>query len=148
MYIPDNYDAYKSYEEEQDRLIRREHKIQVDETGADTELPWVDVPNDYGTHKELYLKEDISLNIIKVKFLKDGQPSGRAYTYFSEKPVAVDDKVQINSQAVGVVTEIDVQEEEIAEYKDKVKFIHGKYVEPVVEKGEAYDGMGIDTGNK
>lgn len=141
MYIPDNYDAYTAHEAEQNRLLRRERKIQVDETGAYTELPWVDVPNDYGTHKELYLKEDISLNIIKVKFLKDGQPSGRAYTYFSEKPVAVDDKVQINSQAVGVVTEIDVQEEEIAEYKDKVKFIHGKYVKPVADKEEVYDSI-------
>ena len=81
------------------------------------------------------------MNIIKVKFLKDGQPSGRAYTYFSEKPVAVDDKVQINSQAVGVVTEIDVQEEEIVEYKDKVKFIHGKYVEHVADKEETHDSI-------
>lgn len=81
-------------------------------------------------------------NIIKVKFLKDGQPSGRAYTYFSEKPVAVDEKVQINLQMVGVVTEINVPEEEIAPYKDKVKFIEGKIPEkqepeeaPVEENG-------------
>ena len=52
-------------------------------------------------------------NIIKVKFLRDGQPSGRAYTYYSEKPVEVDEKVQINLQMVGVVTEVDVREEEI-----------------------------------
>ena len=68
-------------------------------------------------------------NIIKVKFLKDGQPSGRAYTYYSENPVVVDDKVQINLQMVGVVTENDVSEEEIAPYKDKVKFIAGKIPE-------------------
>jgi hypothetical protein len=40
------------------------------------ELPWVTVPSDYGTHKELY-KEEHSVNIIKVKFLKDGQPTHR-----------------------------------------------------------------------
>jgi hypothetical protein len=75
------------------------------------------------------------MNIIKVKFLKDGQPSGRAYTYFSENPLSVDDKVQINSVSVGVVTETDVPEEEIKDYRDKCKFIHGKYVEPI-EAGE------------
>ncbi len=48
--------------------------------------------------------------IIKVKFLEYGQPSGRAYTYFSENPVSVDDKVQINLQAIGVVTEVDLSE--------------------------------------
>lgn len=95
-------------------------------------LPFVTVPQDHGTHKELY-KEESSVIIIKVKFLKDGQPSGRAYTYFSELPVAVDDKVQINSQSIGVVTEIDVPEEEIADYRDKCKFIHGPYQEPVIE---------------
>jgi hypothetical protein len=76
------------------------------------------------------------MNIIKVKFLRDGQPSGRAYTYFSGQPVAVGDKVQINSASVGVVTEVDVPEEEIKDYRDKCKFIHGKYEEPVVEPTE------------
>lgn len=66
------------------------------------------------------------MNIIKVKFIKAGQPSGRAYTYFSEKPVAPGDIVQINSASRGIVTEIDIPEEEIADYKDKVKFIYGK----------------------
>lgn len=76
------------------------------------------------------------MNIIKVKFLRDGQPSGRAYTYFSENPVSVDDKVQINLQSVGVVTEIDVPEEEIADFRDKCKFIHGLYHDPVTEPSE------------
>ena len=73
------------------------------------------------------------MNIIKVKFLKAGEPSGRAYTYFSENPVSVGDKVQVNLQAVGVVTEIDVPEEEIADYRDKCKYIYGLYEEPVTE---------------
>lgn len=94
----------------------------------DDELPWVTVPDDYGTHQDLYKEE--AMNIIKVKFLKAGEPSGRAYTYFSDQPVAVDDKVQINLQSVGIVTQIDVPEDEIADYKDKVKFITGRYHEP------------------
>jgi hypothetical protein len=96
------------------------------------ELPFITVPNDYGTHQDIY-KEEVTVNIIKVKFLKDGQPSGRAYTYYSEKPVEVGDKVQINLQSVGVVTDINVPEEEITPYKDKVKFIYGKYEEPAGE---------------
>jgi hypothetical protein len=95
-------------------------------------LPFVTVPDDYGAHKKLY-KEEPTVNIIKVKFLKAGEPSGRAYTYYSEKPVEVGDKVQINLQSVGIVTDINVPEDEIAPYKDKVKSIYGKYVEPVKE---------------
>jgi len=76
------------------------------------------------------------VNIIKVKFLKAGLPSGRAYTYYSDKPVEVGDLVQINAQSVGVVTEIDVPEEEIKGYKDKIKFIHGKAFVPVDEEEE------------
>lgn len=70
------------------------------------------------------------MNIIKVKFLKAGLPSGRAYIYYSEKPVEVGDLVQINSQSVGVVTETDVPEDKIKDYKDKVKYIHGKAFVP------------------
>jgi hypothetical protein len=76
------------------------------------------------------------MNIIKVKFLRDGQPSGKSYTYFSENPVAVDDKVQINSSSLGIVTEVNVPEEEIADYRDKCKFIHGLYQESVTEPEE------------
>jgi hypothetical protein len=64
--------------------------------------------------------------ILKVRFLKDGQPSGRSYTYFSETEVKVGDMVQVNLQAKGTVVEVDVPEEEIKDFRDKVKFIHGK----------------------
>ena len=47
--------------------------------------------------------------LIKVQFLKGDKPSGRAYTYHSDVLVKVGDKVQINSSAKGIVTEIDVQ---------------------------------------
>jgi hypothetical protein len=105
-----------------------------------SELPFVTVPQDNGTHKELF-KEEISVNIIKVKFLRAGEPSGRDYTYYSEKQVAIGDKVQVNLQAVGVVTAVDVSEEEIAPYKDKVKFIYGPYQEPVAEAEVSPDAV-------
>jgi len=64
--------------------------------------------------------------IIKVKFLKAGLPQGRAYTYFSNEMVKPGDLVKINEQANGAVTEVNVPEEEIESFKDKVKFIHCK----------------------
>ena len=71
------------------------------------------------------------MNIIKVKFMFNGEPKGRAYAYFSNDPVAVGDVVQVNMAAKGLVTEIDVPEEEIKDYRDKVKLIHGLHQEPV-----------------
>lgn len=78
------------------------------------------------------------MQIIKVKFSNNGFPIGRAYTYYSKDNVEVGDLVQINSSSKGVVTEIDVPEEEIASYKDKVKFIYGKVdlTEPEENKEE------------
>nr|DAW88431.1 MAG TPA: 4Fe-4S dicluster domain protein [Caudoviricetes sp.] len=58
-------------------------------------------------------------------FLKGDKPSGREYTYRSNIPVKVSDKVQINSSAKGIVTEVDVPKEEIAAFADKVKSIVG-----------------------
>lgn len=63
--------------------------------------------------------------------MKGDKPSGRAYTYRSDVPVKVGDKVQINSSAKGIVTEVDVPDEEVAAYADKVKSIIG-----VVEESE------------
>ena len=76
------------------------------------------------------------MQIIKVKFLKDGQETGRPYTYFSNEVVAVGDTVQINESAKGAVTEVDVPESEIEAFKDKVKTIVGKVVENQNEKVE------------
>ncbi len=69
------------------------------------------------------------MQVIKVKFLKFGKPLGREYTYFSSVDVVVGDTVQINTSATGVVTAVDVSENEIAPYKDKVKTIIGKVEE-------------------
>ena len=69
------------------------------------------------------------MQIIKVKFLKDGIPSGRPYIYFSDGIVAVGDTVQINSSAKGIVDTIGVTESEILPHKDLIKTIVGKVEE-------------------
>lgn len=63
--------------------------------------------------------------LIKVQFLKGDKPSGRAYTYRSDVPVKVGDKVQINSFAKGVVTEVDVPVEKV-DIPVEIKKIVGK----------------------
>jgi hypothetical protein len=68
-------------------------------------------------------------NVIKVKFLRNGKPSGRAYTYYTPEEVAVGDIVELNSRdgiAKGVVTQVDVPEEEILVFGDGAKSIIGK----------------------
>lgn len=71
-------------------------------------------------------------NVIKVKFLRNGQPSGRAYTYYTPEEVAVGDIVKLDSRngiAHGVVTEIDVPEKEILAFGAGAKSIIGKVQE-------------------
>ena len=60
MCIPDNNDAFTAYEAEHDRLLRIDRRIQADEERADTELPWVTVPQDNdGNYPELYFEEEM-----------------------------------------------------------------------------------------
>ncbi len=74
------------------------------------------------------------MNLVKVKFLKDGIPAGREYTYWSGIDLKPDDIVEIpHARAVpdgtpymrGEVTKIDVHETEVEAFKDKVKTIIG-----------------------
>lgn len=65
------------------------------------------------------------MNLIKVRFLKDNQPTGKPYTYDSPVAAKTGDVVQINSTATGVVVEVEVPEEEVAAFADKVKSIKG-----------------------
>lgn len=60
---------------------------------------------------------------IKVKFLKNGAPHGREYTYKSKFHVRVGQEVILLGGGNGVVTEIDVPEEEVESFKDKIKEI-------------------------
>ena len=65
------------------------------------------------------------MNLIKCRFLKDGKPTGKPYTYDSPVAVKPGDIVQISSSATGVVVEVDVPDEEVAAFRDKVKSIVG-----------------------
>lgn len=67
--------------------------------------------------------------LIKCRFLKNEAPYGREYTYRSEVKVAVGDIVQINASARGMVTEIDIPEEKVKDFADKIKTIIGKVEE-------------------
>lgn len=68
---------------------------------------------------------------IKVKFLKNGEPHGREYTYKATFPVRVGQEVILPGGGNGVVTEINVPEKEVENFKDKIKEI-----ESVEEKKE------------
>ena len=57
---------------------------------------------------------------IKVRFLKDVSPDGRAYTYESSDNIRIGDEVSVRG-TTAVVTEINVPEEEVSGYKDKIK---------------------------
>ena len=60
---------------------------------------------------------------IKVKFFKNGEPHGREYTYKATFPVEVGQEVLLPGGGNGVVTEINVPEEEVERFKDKIKEI-------------------------
>jgi len=64
--------------------------------------------------------------IIRLRYLKDGLPTGRDYSYFSNDSVSVGDTVVISGTTKGIVTEVDVPEEDIELFKDRVKTIQGK----------------------
>lgn len=68
---------------------------------------------------------------VKVKFIKNGEPLGREYTYKSTFPVRVGQEVLLPGGGNGVVTEINVTTESVAAFADKVKEI-----ESVVEESK------------
>ena len=68
---------------------------------------------------------------VKVKFIKNGEPRGREYTYKSTFPVRVGHEVLLPGGGNGVVTEINVPEKDVESFKDKIKEI-----ESVVEESE------------
>ena len=68
---------------------------------------------------------------IKVKFLKNGEPHGREYTYKATFPVRVGQEVILPGGGTGIVTEINVPAKDMERFKDKIKEI-----ESVVEESE------------
>lgn len=71
--------------------------------------------------------------IIKARFLRDGKPYGKEYTYLSDTAVMVGDMVMLTDTAQGLVTVVDVPAEEVAGFRDKLKRISG-IVEPPAEE--------------
>lgn len=65
------------------------------------------------------------MQYIKARYLKEGKPTGREYTFSADIPVGIGDKVSIGS-ATAIVTQVDVPEKEIAPFKDRLKKIDGK----------------------
>ena len=57
---------------------------------------------------------------IKAKYLKNDIPAGKAYTFETDVPVKIGDKVSIG-KAQAIVEVVNVPEDEIAGYKDKIK---------------------------
>lgn len=68
---------------------------------------------------------------VKVKFIKNGEPRGREYTYKATFPVRVEHEVLLPGGGNGVVTEINVPEGSVVAFADKVKEI-----EDVVEESD------------
>lgn len=66
-------------------------------------------------------------NVIKLRFLKYGEPQGYEYTYYTPEPVEVGDIVAVSTNNA-VVTCVNVPREEIEQFGDKAKSIIGKEI--------------------
>lgn len=70
-------------------------------------------------------------NVIKLQYLRAGEPSGREYTFFTPEPVEVGDIVDIavvsqDNTSQGMVTAVNIPLAEIEPFKDRAKTIIGK----------------------
>lgn len=72
------------------------------------------------------------MNLVKLKFLRNGEPSGREYSYISKSDVSVGDTVIVREAEdgkeppKGIITAINVPEAEVESFKDRLKEIVGK----------------------
>ena len=57
---------------------------------------------------------------VKAKYLKNDIPAGKAYTFEADVPVKIGDKISVG-KAQAVVEVMNVPEEEVSGYKDKIK---------------------------
>ena len=57
---------------------------------------------------------------IKAKYLKNDIPAGKAYTFEADAPVKIGDKISVG-KAQAFVEVVNVPEDEVAGYKDKIK---------------------------
>lgn len=73
------------------------------------------------------------MELVKLRFLRGGEPQGREYTYISKSKVEVGDVVIVRQPdregaeaPKGIITMVDVPEAEVESFKDKLKEIVGK----------------------
>ena len=79
--------------------------------------------------------------LVKVQFLRNGEPGGRKYTYVTALDLRVGDLVIVPpSNSVAYVVELDVPVEEVAAFKDRLKRIDVK----VVPKEESDEDKKVD----
>lgn len=91
------------------------------------------------------------MNLVKLRFLRDGKSQGREYSYISKEKVEVGDMVVVREPdrpgaeaPKGIITMIDVPEAEVEKFKDRLKTIVGKVEESITERVEAEDGKNKD----
>ena len=78
------------------------------------------------------------MNLIKVKFLRNGKTTGRPYTYESPIKVEVGNLVQVAGDNIAEVVETDVPESDIESFRDKLKCIVGIATETEEKESEIY----------
>ena len=66
-------------------------------------------------------------DVIKVQFIRNGQPCGAEYTYRTPEPVKIGDKVDI-CITKGIVTRVYVPETEFERFGGRGKTILGKSI--------------------
>lgn len=73
-------------------------------------------------------------NVVKLKFLRNGEPTGREYTYFTPEEVEIGDLVDVaiqgeGSTSQGIITAVNVPYAEIEPFKNRAKTIVGKAIQ-------------------
>lgn len=80
--------------------------------------------------------------LVKVKFLRNGEPAGRPYTYLTSLALQVGDRVMAGRSEARVV-ESDVPAEEVAAFADRLKRIDIQLLDE--EPDEGAGGLLVDA---
>ena len=78
------------------------------------------------------------MKLVKLQFLRNGVESGKEYTYMADdETLKPGDIVQVSEPPMGMITQVDVPEEEVAAFKDKLKKIVGRKTTVLDENAKA-----------
>lgn len=77
--------------------------------------------------------------LVKVRFLRNGEPAGRPYTYLTDLELEVGDRV-LAGKSVAEVVELDVPAEEAAAFADRLKRIDVKFLDEGPEAADCCPG--------